>query len=503
MNKQIRALAIAVCVCYVALFVQLNRIQLLQAPALTKRTDNTRTQERDYNRPRGTITSADGTLLAVSDPTGSERFAFQRRYPTGDLFAHVVGSFSFQYDVDGVEREYGDALAGRIPELQLSGFTAPFDKRPNVGNVVLTLREDLQRVAKEQLGDRKGSVVALDPRDGRVLAMWSYPSYDPNKTSSNDQELALFARQLLDANPTKPRLARAWRDRYAPGSTFKVVTAAAGLESGKVTVDAPSYPVRTSYTPPLTKRPLRNFGGASCGGTLVALLRVSCNTGFAQMGAETLGPQPLIERSAAFGFGSVPPIDLPGAVRSVFPTDFGRQVRPGTEASAPIYENTPAVAQAAIGQNDVSASPLQMALVAAGIANGGQVMRPHVLASVNDRSGAVAKTLPNEVWTTATSPATAAILRAAMIEVVRKGTATRLAIEGMEVGGKTGTAQLGTDPPRSHAWIIGFAGPPGEPPHVATAVIIEGQEGASEQTGGRVAAPIARAVMAAALTAGI
>lgn len=503
MNKQIRALAIAVSVCYLALFVQLNRIQLIDAPALTKRPDNTRTQERDYNRPRGTVTSAEGSLLAVSDPTGSERFAFQRRYPTGDLFAHVVGSFSFQYDVDGVEREYGDALAGRIPELQISGFTAPFDKRPNVGNVVLTLREDLQRVAKEQLGDRKGSVVALDPRDGRVLAMWSYPSYDPNKTSSNDQKLALFARQLLDADPAKPRLARAWRDRYAPGSTFKVVTAAAGLESGKVTVDSPSYPVRTSYTPPLTRRPLRNFGGEACGGTLVALLRVSCNTGFAQMGAETLGPQPLIERSAAFGFDSVPPIDLPGAVRSVFPTDFGRQMRPGTDTTAPIYENTPAVAQSAIGQYDVSASPLQMALVAAGIANGGQIMRPHVLGSVTDRSGEVVKTLPNEVWTTATTPEVAAVLRAAMIEVVRKGTATRLAIDGMEVGGKTGTAQLGTDPPKSHAWIIGFAGPPGQPAHVAVAVLVEGQEGASEQTGGRVAAPIARAVMAAALAAGI
>lgn len=500
MNKQIRALAIALVVCYVSLFLQLNRVQLVQAPVLNDRPDNTRAQERDYNRPRGTITSADGELLAVSDPTDG-RFAYQRRYPTDDLFAQVVGSYSFQYEVDGVERQYNDELSGRTPSLQLRGLTDPLDKNPNVGDVTLTLRADVQRVAREQLGNRKGSVVALDPRDGSVLAMWSYPSYDPNKTSSNDQQLALFARALLDADPAKPRLAKSWRDRFAPGSTFKVVTAAAGLESGRVTIDAPDYPVRTSYTPPLTTRPLRNFGGSSCGGTLISILEVSCNTAFAEMGAETLGPDPMIERAGAFGFGSVPPLDLPGGVRSVFPSSFGKQVRPGTDTTAPVYENTPALAQSAIGQNDVSATPLQMALIAAGIANDGTIMRPHVMKDVRDRRGTVVDTSAAEPWTTAIGTSSALVLRAAMINVVREGTATRLAIDGFDVGGKTGTAQLGTDPPRSHAWIIGFAGPPGQPAQVAVAVIVEGQEGASEQTGGRVAAPIARAVMQSALAA--
>ena len=170
MNKQIRALAIALVVCYVGLFLQLNRVQLVQAPVLNDRPDNTRAQERDYNRPRGTITSADGELLAVSDPTDG-RFAYQRRYPTDDLFAQVVGSYSFQYEVDGVERQYNDELSGRTPSLQLRGLTDPLDKNPNVGDVTLTLRADVQRVAREQLGNRKGSGVALEPRDGRVVSV--------------------------------------------------------------------------------------------------------------------------------------------------------------------------------------------------------------------------------------------------------------------------------------------------------------------------------------------
>lgn len=347
MNRRIRILTVVVIVAFTALFVRLNQVQVLQAAEIDRRPGNTRIQERDFNRPRGTIRSADGALLAWSERVDQRRFKYQRRYPTAELFAHVVGSFSFQFPVDGVEARYADELAGRTAAFQISGLTTPLSKVPNVGDVTLTLRSDLQRIARDQLGDRKGSVVAVDPRDGSVLAMWSYPSYDPNVTSSNDQAVALAERQALDANPDKARLARAWRERYAPGSTFKVVTAAAGLESGKVTLDSPVFPVRSSYTAPLTSRPLRNFGGSRCGGTLVKILEVSCNTAFAQMGAEVIGPEPLIERAKAFGFDDVAPIDLPGAVRSVFPTSFGKRVRAGaTPAAADVYENTPGLAQA-------------------------------------------------------------------------------------------------------------------------------------------------------------
>jgi peptidoglycan glycosyltransferase len=249
-------------------------------------------------------------------------------------------------------------------------------------------------------------------------------------------------------------------------------------------VEQPSYPVSSSYLPPRTDRPIRNFDGDSCGGTLFEVLRASCNSAFAQMGVDT-GAEAMIATAEAFGFNEEIPIDLTDPTRSVFPTDFER--------------NEPALAQSAIGQNDVAATPLQMALVAAAVANEGEVMRPHVLREVRDTDGNVVDRYDEEVWRRAMDPGTAETLRQAMLGVVEGGTATRLQVPGFEVGGKTGTAQLGVDPPRSHAWIIGFAGPEGEAPTVAVAVLMEGQPEVSNQTGGRVAAPIAQAILRHAL----
>jgi len=500
-NGRIRRLGAALLVCYLALFGWLNRVMVLDAAQLNARPDNRRAVERDFNRPRGDVVSADGVLLAHSEEVEG-RFRYQRTYPTGDLFAHVVGSYAFSFGADGVERTYGDDLAGRSADFQLRGFADPFSEEADVGTVALTLRADVQRVARDALGAREGSVVALDPRTGGILAMWSFPSYDPNPTSANDTLVAGAFREALDANPDKPRLARTYRERFFPGSTFKVVTAAAGLDAGRVDEAAPAYPSARSYTPPLTTKAIANFGGSTCGGTLAAILAVSCNSAFAQMGAETIGPDGMIAEAEDFGFGETPPIDLPQAVSSSFPADFGRRLSDGPEGSAGVFENTPGLAQAAIGQGDVSATPLQMALVAAAVANGGAIMAPHVLDEVRDHRGERVRGHADEVWRTATSPETAATLRRAMVGVVTDGTARAMAVDGWEVGAKTGTAQLGTVPPRSHAWIIAFAGPPGGVPEVAVAVVVEGQEGASEQTGGRVAAPIARAVVEAVRRAG-
>ena len=203
------------------------------------------------------------------------------------------------------------------------------------------------------------------------------------------------------------------------------------------------------------------------------------------MGVEDAGPEAMIDTSEAFGFNQEVPIDLTDPEESNFPTNF--------------EQDLPKLAQSSIGQNEVASTPLQMAMVAGAIANEGRVMTPHVLDRVTDQDGEVVDEYDAEVWTTAVDPGSAAIMRDAMIGVVEDGTATRLAIDGFTVGGKTGTAQLGTAEPRSHAWIIGFAGPPGGPAEIAVAVIVEGQPGASEQTGGRVAAPIARAVLEAGL----
>jgi peptidoglycan glycosyltransferase len=256
------------------------------------------------------------------------------------------------------------------------------------------------------------------------------------------------------------------------------------------------FEVTNAYTPPLTNRPIRNFGGGSCGGDLEDLMRVSCNTGFARMGAELLGPDRMIATAEAFGFNQELPLDVPAAATSRFPRDFGRRLEaPTAEHPGGIYENSAALAQTAIGQNDVAASPLHMAMVAAAVANDGRMMRPHLVDRVLDPTGEVVETVEPEVWKVATSPESAAELRHAMIGVVTDGTASRLAVRGLEIGGKTGTAQLGTEPPSSHAWIVAFAGRPGSPPELAVAVLVQAQPGASEQTGGTVAAPIARAVI--------
>lgn len=484
MTRQIRLLGLGLMCCFLLLFVQLNRLTVFDAAKLNDNPNNTREILRDFSQPRGTVTTADGVLLARSVPS-NDRFELQREYPEGSLFSGITGYYSFTLGSAGVEKTYNDELAGRTLDLSLQDVGDLFVDEDRVGDLILTVRADLQRIAAQQLGFREGSVVAIDPRTGGILAMVSFPGYDPNVLASHDTAAASAASEAMDADPEKPRLTRAYQDRFFPGSTFKVVTAAAGLSSGAVSVDQPRYPSTSSYTPPGTSRPLRNFGGSTCGGALFDILRVSCNTAFAQMGVET-GPEAMIATAEAFGFNREVPIDLTRPATSRFPTDFER--------------NLPALAQSAIGQNDVSATPLQMAMVAGAIANDGRVMTPHVLDEVRDGDGNVVDTYDPEVWSTAVDPGTAALVRDAMVGVVQDGTATRLQIEGFVVGGKTGTAQLGTDPPRSHAWIIGFAGPPGEPPSIAVAVIVEGQEGASEQTGGRVAAPIAQALMQAYLT---
>ena len=484
MTRQIRALGIGLMICFVVLFVQLNRLTVFQAAELNDNPNNTREILRDFSDPRGSITTSDGVLIARSVPS-NDRFEFQREYPQGPLFAHITGYFSFTLGSSGVEKTYNDELAGRTLELSFQEIGDLFIDKDRVGDLTLSVRADLQRVATDQLGEREGSVVALDPRTGEILTMVSFPSYDPNELANHNTAEATEFMRFLDANPEKPRLARSYQERFFPGSTFKVVTGTAGILHGGVTADQPVYPVTDSYTPPGTVRPIRNFGGSSCGGALFQILRVSCNTAFAQMGVDT-GPDPMIEVSEDFGFNQDVPIDLTDPARSNFPTDF--------------EQNLPALAQSAIGQNDVASTPLQMAMVAAAVANGGNVMVPHVLRDVRDPDGNVVDTYEPDVWTTAMDEPTANLMGEAMRGVVDSGTATRLDVPGFDVGGKTGTAQLGTEPARSHAWVLGFAGPQGEAPTIAIAVIVEGQPGASEQTGGRVAAPIAQAVLAAYLT---
>lgn len=525
MNRSITRFGVALLVLYTAVFAQLNNLQLFGAQRLNHNPINVREAAKDFERKRGSIMTADGVTIAESIDTPGGVTDRVRKYLDPLVYAPLTGYFSRDYGTGGIEKQYNDALAAKTNAQKYGDLADLFNPQDRTGNVTLTLDNDVQRAAAQGLLFRKGSVVAIDPRDGSILAMYSFPTYDPNTLSDVDRAAATAAKKQLDADPAKPLLTRAYRDNYFPGSTFKVVTSAAGLESGAVTPDSPNFPAATSYTPPLTNNALKNFGGETCGGTLFEILRVSCNSAFAQMGAEIIGPDAMVERAQAFGFNDTPPIDLPDAAKSVFPTDYGKKLQtidafhahqnapsgpggptttaPATRPPVYVYENTPRLAQASIGQNDVQATPLQMALVAAGVANGGVIMKPHVMKEIRTKSGELLSVYTPAPWRTAVTPEVAATLREAMVGVVEGpgGTAFRMAVDGYVVGGKTGTAELGTSPPSSHAWVIGFGGVAGQVPSVAVAVLVEAQPGATEQTGGRLAAPIAKAVIEAALRA--
>lgn len=474
MNRAIGRVGTAVVALVLVLVGMLTYLQVIHADSLANDPRNVRGALRDINLPRGPIVTADGVVVAESNPVEDRtEFDYQRTYPQGPLYAHVAGYQSFVIGSVGVERTYNDELVGRDPLLRIRGVESILEEP--VGTVVLSLRDDLQRAAAGALGDRRGSVVALDPRSGEILTMYSNPTYDPNPLAGHDTEAVNDYHQLLVANADKPDLARAYRERYAPGSTFKTVTASVALERGLATPDT-SYPVLNALDLPLTDNVLRNFGGQSCGGSLAVSFRDSCNTTFGRVGLD-LGDA-FVPGMARFGIGDAPPMDLvPGAARSTGPL-------PGS-----FQANQPEFAFAGIGQGRVSTTPLQMALVAGGIANGGVIMEPHVVREIRDAEGRVVRRIEDRRWRTAVSPATAQAVAAMMVTVVQSGTGTAAQIDGVTVAGKTGTAEA---PGRTDAWFVAFA--PAEAPEVAVAVFVEG--GGS---GGSVAAPIAETVIRAYL----
>ncbi|MDH3681604.1 MAG: penicillin-binding protein 2 [Acidimicrobiia bacterium] len=498
MDRSFRHVIFVLLGCFTLLFVQLNRVQIFEAAALQDNGSNTRTIQREFDQLRGEIRTRDGVVVASSEPAGPDSpFQFQRLYPEGELYAHSVGYVSFTVGAEGVERTYNAEILGDTPSQQLSDLTSLLDEDARSGSITLTLDHDLQRVAQEALGERVGSVVAMDPRTGAVLALWSYPSFDPNLVAANNSTEANAARAELLEAPGNPLRARSYRDTAFPGSTFKVITAAAALETPDrgITATEPVFETTTEYLHPLTTRPITNFGGRPCGGNLTDLLVQSCNTSFALIAAEILGPAVMVNQAEAAGFNSVPPFDLPGGVASVFPAaeTFGARVAaPTPEVPAGVFENSPLLAQAAIGQFDVQATPLQMALMIAGVANDGIIPTPHILAEVADANGRVVRRNEPDPWRMSMREDNARSLQQALITAAQEGGGNTAAVPGLVVGVKTGTAQHGTDPPLSNAWIVGFAGLPDEDIELAVAVLVEDLPDPGDQTGGRIAGPIAR-----------
>ena len=463
---------------------QLTYLQIINAGHLANDPRNTRAALRDINRPRGPILSADGVVLARSVPSkDNTEFKYQREYPEGGLFAQVVGYQSFVFGNTGVESTYNDALVGREADLQLDNLSDLVSGSNGTGTVVLSLRADVQREAAAALGLQRGSVVVLDLTTGEVVAMYSTPTYDPNPLAGHNSLEVQKAYKALNDDPNKPNLSRAFRELYAPGSTFKSVTAAVAIDESVATPAEPVYPTLSQLDLPQTDSVLRNFGGKECGGNLAESLRQSCNTTFGQIGLD-LGNK-FVGGMRKFGIGVIPPFDVaPGAIASIGPPAGSFDL------------NQPLFAFAGIGQGDVATTPLQMALAAAGIGNGGVIMKPHVGAEIKNSKGKVIRRIANEPWRTATSATTAQAVNTRMTDVVEQGTGTAAKITGVRVAGKTGTAQADGGPP--HAWFIAFA--PADAPRYAVSVIVErGGSLGSEATGGRVAAPIAARVLKVAL----
>jgi peptidoglycan glycosyltransferase len=486
MNRQIRRVAVVVLVAFMALLAAPLYWQVLAADRLANDSRNTRVLIKEYSIERGAIVLADRTEVATSvrSKQRGDPLEFVRRYPQGERYGMVTGFYSLVFGRTLAEQEFNSFLLGRAPEQFGQNVTDLLTARETPGGtLVLTLDRGAQEAAEQALRGRKGAVAALDPRTGAVLAMTTFPRYDPNQLSSHNPEAIRRNWDRLVDDRDGPLLNRAAGALYPPGSTFKVVTAAAALENGvSLNQELPSPPV---YDVPQTSADIRNFGGSSCGDsslTLPEALEISCNTTFAALGVE-LGDEKLAAEAEKFGFNEPSPYELPAATSSI-----------------PTEQDVPATAQSAIGQRDVRVSPLQMASIAATIANGGRRMAPFVGQQVLSDRGRVVKRFEGEDLGQAIPERVAGELRGMMLRVVEQGTGTAAQIPNLQVAGKTGTAQhaRGRAP---HAWFIGFTGS-GDRSIAVAVVVEEGGDAGSEATGGRTAAPVAKAVMEAYMRGG-
>lgn len=485
MNAQVRRVAVVVLVGFLILFAAPLYWQVLAADRLNNDPRNSRVLIDEYSIERGQIVLPDGTVVAQSKAT-KDQLKYERIYPHGQRYGMITGFDSLVFGRTLTESRFNSFLLGKAPEQFAQNLSDLLTARPNPGGtLVLTLDPGAQRAAEEALGQRKGAVVALDPTTGKVLAMTTFPRYDPNLLSSHNTDEVRKAWNRLTKDPDEPLLNRAAGQLYPPGSTFKIITAAAALSNG-MSPDT-TRPNEHTYTPPQTTRAIQNFGGETCLGgknplTLAEALEVSCNTWFAHLGVD-LGTSKLVDQAEKFGLNDSIHFQLPGAAESQIPTEL----------------DPPSRAQSAIGQRDVRVSPLEMASVIAAVANHGQRMAPYVVDRVLSSDGKTVKRFEPESLGEAVSPQVADQLKGMLGLVVNgpAGTGSAAQIPGLDVFGKTGTAQHGTQEP-PHAWFVGATSKAGK--SIAVAVIVEdGGNLGSEATGGREAAPIVRAVMDAYL----
>ncbi|MDQ0962729.1 peptidoglycan glycosyltransferase [Streptomyces sp. B4I13] len=483
MNKTIRRASVFTLLLVFALLLRATWVQFYEGRALADDTHNRRNAITTYAAPLGNIIVA-GKAITGSAVTSDSDLRYKRTYTDGELYAAVTGYASQSYAPTQLEGVYANLLNGTDPRLKTVLDTVT-NQRADPGDVLTTIDPAVQKAAYDALGDKKGAAVAIDPTTGRILAVVSTPSYDPS--SLTDADTAGTAWKKLTADPDKPLVNRALRQPLAPGSTFKLVVAAAALEDGLYTSVDEKTDSADPYTLPGTRTDLANENrSAPCEDASIRVaLQYSCNNVFAHMAVQ-LGQDKLKAMADRFGFDDDSQ-DVPvRAYASVYPSGM----------------NASSTALTGIGQFDVTATPLQMAMVSAALANGGKLVSPHMVEQITNGGGDVLQDYDDKATTTqVVSSSTAEQLRSAMRTVVEKGTGTNALIDGVTVGGKTGTAQNGENNSKApYAWFTSYGKSDSSGEQVAVAVVVEQSDAArSEVSGNGLAAPVAKAMMEAAL----
>ena len=479
MNKPLRHVWLVVSVLFVLLFTSTTYFQVVAQGRLNAHGQNLRTTYNEYGRHRGPIV-VDGEAIA-SSTASEDTYGFLRGYDPGAMYAPVTGYYSVVYGFSGIERSLNDTLSGEADALLYHRISDILSGKQGRGATVeLTLDSGAQKAAWDALDGKRGAAVALDPETGAVLAMVSAPSYDPNDLATHDTGAAQQSWSALNDDPERPLTNRAiGGDLYPPGSAFKLVVASAALESGEYTSDS-VIPGPGSFELPNSSSVMNNFSGGRtepCGpddeSTLAEALRQSCNTSFAELGI-AVGEDDLTATAEEFGFGQR--LEIPLAVT---PSTIGSDL------------DDAQLATTSIGQYEDRVSPLQMAMVAGAFANDGVVMEPQLVGAVRTSDLSTVSELSPKELGQPLSASNAAQMRQMMVGVVENGTGTAAAIDGVEVGGKTGTAEWGEDR-AAHSWYVGYGQKDDQ--KIAVAVVVE--EGGY---GSRTAAPIARDVMKAVI----
>jgi peptidoglycan glycosyltransferase len=483
-NKPIRVVSVFCLLLFLALLVNATYLMYVRSDSLAQDPRNRRIITATFSRERGAILV--GKEPVARSVPSDDQYKFQRVYPQPFKYAPITGFFSW-FSQTGVERSQNAVLSGddsRLFVTRLVDLLSNSD--PKGGNVQLTVNAAAQDAAWNGLealpGDAQGAAVALEPTTGRVLAMASTPTFDPNEFASHDFGAVAEHSKQLNNDPSQPLLNRAISTTLPPGSTFKLVTAAAAIESGDYDADS-MVPGGFRFQLPQSSTTIGNHDGGNCGGrriTLTQAMQVSCNVTFLTL-ANELGNDAMADQAEGFGFNSTSLEDLGGQAPSLYPRDM----------------DPPQTAMSGIGQASVTATPLQMAMVVAAIANDGDVMRPYVVDEVRAPNLSVLDRTEPQSISKAISSTTAEELTKMLVATVETGTATPAQIPGVEVAGKTGTAQSTADRP-PYAWFVSFA--PADDPQVAVAVLVQSSDTSRDEiAGGRLGGPIAKAIMEAVI----